>query len=612
MRFRNRWGRRACVAALVTAPLFIQARPATAQNKFEGFALDRFDPSVPVDAFFGVPSPAIGGHLEPRAALSFDYGLRPFVFDKTATESIPIVAAQGYLRLAASLALWDRLLVSLDAPAAVLNSGQDPQVTGVDFHPPSKPAVGDLRVGLRGRFWGDFRDPFQIGAGAYLYTPTGSRDAYTGEGRVRGNFHLLLGGRAGTGVGFVWSASAGATVRAGESALVTFGGGAGLVIGEDRLQIGPEVYGTAQIGGSPRTVPGNTMITVTEGKELEILGGIKVRLVSSLFAGVAAGTGPLASVGSPPFRFIGSIAWTPLPPAGPTRAPTVGDRDGDGIRDDVDACPDEPGELQSDPTKDGCPIPDKDKDGVLDVDDACPTEAGVKNPDPTKNGCPPDGDEDGIPDTADACPKVPGVKSADPKKNGCPSDRDGDGVADNVDACPDAPGPASKDPKQNGCPDDPDGDGIRGSADACPLEKGPPDPDPKKNGCPRHVRVDTGEITISTQIEFQVYGKSRNETITPVSEAVLKEIKDAIEQHPEVLKLEVQGHTDDSGSEEFNQTLSQERADRVRQWLIDAGVPASKLVAKGYGYTKPRGDNRIKTGRMQNRRVQFVILERKK
>src|SRR5262249_16272159 len=120
------------------------------------------------------------------------------------------------------------------------------------------------------------------------------------------------------------------------------------------------------------------------------------------------------------------------------------------------------------------------------------------------------------------------------------------------------------------------------------------------------------EISTSTPIEFQVYGKTRFETITPISEEVLKEIKNALDQHPEILKLEVQGHTDDSGTEEFNQRLSQERADGVRQWLIDAGVPASKLVAKGYGFSKPRGDNRIRTGRTVNRRVQFVIVERRK
>jgi outer membrane protein OmpA-like peptidoglycan-associated protein len=610
IRFPRR-GRQAFFAALATAPLLLPARPAAAQTKLPGFALDHFDPSVPVDAFFGVPSPAVGGHLVPRATVTFDYAQHPFVFDKSASTSVPVVSAQAYLRLAASLALWDRLLVSVDAPAAVVNKGEDPMLATVNFHPPSKPAIGDLRIGLRGRIWGDFRAPFQIGAGAYLYAPTGSPDAWTGEGKVRGNFHLLLGGRAGGGsVGFVWSATGGVTVRAGESALATFGGGAGLVIGEDRVQIGPEMYGVAPFSGATTTVP-NSKVTVSTGAAIEVLGGIKVRIVEGLFIGAAAGSGPLAAVGSAPFRFVGTLGWAPLPAAARTGTPTVGDRDGDGIRDDVDACPDEPGVLQADPAKDGCPLPDKDKDGILDSDDACPNVPGVRSADPTKNGCPADSDEDGVPDDVDACPKVAGVKSSDPKKNGCPADRDGDGIPDNVDACPDVPGVASSDPKQNGCSDDPDGDGIKGTADACPHEKGPPDPDPKQNGCPKYVRVENGEIAINTQIQFQTYGKHKSETVSPVSEELMKEIRDAIMTHPEIVKVEVQGHTDDSGSEDFNQRLSQERADAVRQWLIEAGVPADKLVAKGYGYWKPLSDNRVKAGRTKNRRVQFVILEKR-
>ncbi len=104
-----------------------------------------------------------------------------------------------------------------------------------------------------------------------------------------------------------------------------------------------------------------------------------------------------------------------------------------------------------DPKKNGCPA-DRDGDGIPDAVDACPDVAGVANDDPKKNGCPADKDGDGIPDSADACPDVPGVASDDPKKNGCPADRDGDGIPDDVDACPDKPGIASDDPKKNGCP----------------------------------------------------------------------------------------------------------------------------------------------------------------
>jgi outer membrane protein OmpA-like peptidoglycan-associated protein len=104
-----------------------------------------------------------------------------------------------------------------------------------------------------------------------------------------------------------------------------------------------------------------------------------------------------------------------------------------------------------DPKTNGCP-PDRDGDGIYDDVDACPDVKGVKSDDPKKNGCPADRDGDGIPDDVDACPDVKGVASARPEFNGCPPDKDGDGIKNEDDACPDAPGPKNADPKKNGCP----------------------------------------------------------------------------------------------------------------------------------------------------------------
>jgi OmpA-OmpF porin, OOP family len=597
----------AASAALVACP----TRDARAQAKVEGFALNQFEPAPAGDAFFGVPSAGVGGHLVPRAMVMFDYAHRPLRFN-TDTGETPIVASQGFLRIDASLALWDRVQISVDMPFAIVQSGQDPQIPGVDFHPPSSAAVGDLRFGLRGRIAGGDRDPIQIGIGSYLFLPTGSTEGYAGEGAARGVFQALLGGRVGSDVGFVWSAAGGVELRGGSRPhQLVFGGGAGLMIGGDLLQIGPELYGSTDLGGEPLTA-GTSGITATSQTHLELLGGVKLRVLGGLVFGAAAGPGLSSAAGTPEFRAIGTIGWAPAAPVEKPKVVTVvGDRDDDGIKDDIDACPDEKGELQSDPAKDGCPPADRDKDGVLDVDDACPTLEGQRNVDATKNGCPKDTDEDGIYDPVDICPEEKGVASQDPKKNGCPGDRDSDGVIDAADACPDQPGPKSADAKYNGCPDDPDGDGIKAGKDACPNEKGPANPDPAQNGCPVLARVINDEIVIKQQVQFQVYGNSRSETVDPVSNDLMNEIRDVLNQHPEITKLEVQGHTDDSGNEAFNQHLSEERATAVRQWLIDAGIPANKLVAKGYGYSKPLADNRIRQGRQQNRRVQFVIIERK-
>jgi OmpA-OmpF porin, OOP family len=598
----------AASAALVACSTF----DASAQTKVDGFALNPFEPAPAGDAFFGVPSAGVGGHLVPRAVVMFDYAHRPLRFRTDAGET-PIVASQGFLRVDASLALWDRLQLSVDMPFALVQSGQDPNIPGIDFHPPTSAAAGDLRFGLRGRLAGGDRDPIQLGLGSYLFVPTGSKDGYDGEGAARGMFQALLGGRVGRDVGFVWSAAGGVEIRGGTRPhQLIYGGGAGLMIGGDLLQIGPEVYGATDLGGEPLTA-GTTGITTTSQTHLELLGGVKLRVLGGLIFGAAAGPGLSSAAGTPVFRAIGTIGWSPAAPnEKPAAAVVVGDRDDDGIKDDIDACPDVKGELQSDPAKDGCPPADRDGDKVLDVDDACPTLAGQPNVDATKNGCPKDSDDDGVFDPVDACPDVKGVSSQDPAKNGCPGDRDADGIVDASDACPDVPGPKSADAAINGCPDDPDGDGIKAPKDACPNEKGAADPDPKQNGCPKLVRIDQDEIATRTQIQFKINGRNRSETISPVSGDLMKEIRDVITQHPEITKIEVQGHTDDSGKDDYNLVLSQERAEMVRKWLIDAGIPGDKLMAKGYGYLKPVADNRIRQGRQANRRVVFVILERRK
>ena len=320
--------------------------------------------------------------------------------------------------------------------------------------------------------------------------------------------------------------------------------------------------------------------------------------------GVGAGPGLTQGVGTPDVRAVGMVAYTP------EMKKASGDRDGDGILDPDDACPDTPGVKSDDPKKNGCPAGpgDRDNDGIVDADDACPDEPGVADPDPKKNGCPvpKDRDGDGVPDAEDACPDVKGVRTEDPKTNGCPKDRDGDGIPDTEDACPDVKGVHTEDPKTNGCPLDTDGDGIPDDKDACPNEKGVPDPDPTKNGCPKAVRVNEQEIVILDQVQFDT-GKA---TIKKVSDALLDEVADVIREHPEIVHIEVQGHTDNRGTKAGNKTLSQQRADAVMKALVFRKVEPERLVAKGYGQDVPIGENTTDAGRQKNRRVQFKDLSR--
>jgi outer membrane protein OmpA-like peptidoglycan-associated protein len=120
-----------------------------------------------------------------------------------------------------------------------------------------------------------------------------------------------------------------------------------------------------------------------------------------------------------------------------------------------------------------------------------------------------------------------------------------------------------------------------------------------------NVQVTKTEITIKQQIQFAL----DSAVILPESFGLLTEIADTIIRHPEIKKVEVQGHTDNSGTPEHNKVLSEQRADAVRAWLVQHGVSSDRMVARGYGQEKPLVPNVTAGNRARNRRVQFIILE---
>ena len=475
--------------------------------------------------------------------------------------------------------------------------GDAPAGGGASFPAPAGGGLADLRLGGRAALYGADDDPFQLGLGGLLWLHTGSEGGFTSDGESRSEPQLLLGGVTRW---FVWSAMAGMEIReqvpfatAHLSSAFHAGGGIGFLPGEE-VQVGPEFTSSVTTG------PASQRITT-----FEALAGVKKRFATDFEIGLGLGFG--AGFGEPTFRGVFSFAYTPR--MGPEPGPPLPDRDHDGIPDGEDACPDEPGPPDHDPLKNGCPrVQDRDGDKLPDSEDACPDVPGVPDPVPAINGCPPDRDNDTIPDSEDACPDEMGVPDPDPKKNGCPraADRDGDKIPDDKDACPDVPGSPSLDPKKNGCPGDRDGDGIPDDKDACPDDKGPPDPDPTKNGCPHDVRVAEGQIVTLSQIEFDT-GKA---TIRPVSNGLLDTVATVLREHPDILKVEIGGHTDNRGNAQENTQLSQNRAEAVMVQLVKRGISPQRLTAMGYGPTKPIMSNITTMGRAKNRRVEFVILQR--
>ncbi|HET9627602.1 MAG TPA: OmpA family protein [Kofleriaceae bacterium] len=279
-------------------------------------------------------------------------------------------------------------------------------------------------------------------------------------------------------------------------------------------------------------------------------------------ADIAATNAQLAVDKSPPEKCLDKA-----PPPGP------GDLDGDGILDNVDKCPREPEDKDGFQDEDGCPDLDNDGDGIPDTADKCPNEPEDRDGFEDEDGCPdPDNDKDGILDTADKCPNEP---------------EDKDGFED-----------------EDGCPDpDNDKDGVLDGDDKCPLEFGvPPD------GCPKKYNL---VVVTEAKIELKqtVFFDTNRATIKAVSFALLNDVAQAMKDNPKIA-VEVQGHTDSVGNDNFNLKLSQKRAESVRAYLIKKGVTSDRMVAKGYGENVPIADNRTAAGRAQNRRVEFVITSR--
>lgn len=251
------------------------------------------------------------------------------------------------------------------------------------------------------------------------------------------------------------------------------------------------------------------------------------------------------------------------------------DADGDGITDKNDACVDQPEDIDTYSDTDGCPDPDNDNDGIVDANDGCPIAAEDADGFADGDGCPDvDNDNDGIADGSDACRDVAEDKDGFEDTDGCvDADNDKDGVADTSDQCANVPEVVNGYRDRDGCPDE------------------IPEAVKKFSGKIDGITFDTGKATI----------RASSNVVLDGAVAVLKDNAD--------VRLEVQGHTDDVGDDAKNLLLSQQRAESVVAYFVAKGIAADRLVARGYGETKPMVPNDSTANRTQNRRVEFVLIQ---
>lgn len=375
--------------------------------------------------------------------------------------------------------------------------------------------------------------------------------------------------------------------------LITFGFGSSFRIARS-LDLILELYGTqiAQEIGTKGTL------------SMEALGGFKYFVTNKSFLFIAAGAG-IPKTGFQAADVRATIGFR--------YEPAVGDRDKDGIADDDDACPDDPEDKDGFEDRDGCPELDNDSDGILDVDDACPLVKEDYDGDRDEDGCPEgregDRDGDGIPDDVDDCPDEPEDFDGFQDEDGCPDpDNDSDGIPDEKDLCPNDPEDFDGFQDEDGCPDpDNDSDRILDVDDACPNDPETYNGHEDEDGCPDKglVIVEDTQITILEKIYFETDSAIIQARSFPLLDAVAATLNSS----PHISLVEIQGHADERGSDEYNINLTRARAASVMNALIERGVIKNRLRSAGYGERCPVDPKNNANAWEKNRRVEFKIVE---
>jgi len=573
--------------------------------------IQRFLPTGSSQGFATVPS----ARQLPKKGFGFDavvqYAHRPF--QQSVVVGGELVRAEGAVdglfaaHLRGAYGLTDWFEISLDAPVFQYTT------TGLaieDYGGAQGTAgVGDVALNLQLQAVSE--EVVGLALIPFITAPTGTAKTFLSHGVPTVGARAVVSKTAGpvhlSGTGGYRLLPSGGYI--GTSVAVDdefmYGAGAGFILIPDRARFNLEAAGSIIVGPARQLVL-TEQFKASLHSPLELLADVRIDTPSGVGMILGGGPGITAAVGTPTFRAFLTVGYKP---------PTVRDTDGDGIFDNVDDCIEDPEDFDQFQDEDGCPEYDNDQDGIADRVDRCPNDPedfdGFQDPD----GCPdPDNDQDRILDIHDRCPMQPEDYDGIEDEDGCPDadpiavDTDRDGLNDDVDRCPTEPEDYDDFQDADGCPDpDNDQDTILDLVDLCPMDpenfNGVKDDD----GCPdaQRVVITRDQIHILEKVLF-ITAKA---DIVKKSYPLLEEVTQILLTNPQILKVRIEGHTDDRGSDSYNLDLSNRRANAIRDFLIERGVEPGRLIAEGFGEFSPIVPNDSPENMEKNRRVEFHILE---
>ena len=598
---------------------------AAAQDGAQSLDAQRYRPAQDGQRFFVVNDTQVGPAFQPGGGVVFNYADDPFVYRYSdGRDEVKLLETVGTANVLAWMTL-PRVRIGLDLPLLTLSTGY--RVDGFRL-------VGDARIMATGELIQRGDSGLGLGVSGWMDLPTGNEEAWLGEAGTTGGGALGVSYATGQ---LLAAANLGASTGTGSQFL-------------DDLEWGKHLSWSA--GLSYRVVPSIDVSAELSGEHLlgqdapgtspaELTAGLRYHLQElPLIFSVGGGTGITSGIGAPDFRVIGGLVWAPAHNS--SAKPVGGDRDRDTIADEVDLCPDQAEDFNGVDDADGCPdgnltptrIRVMDGQGNLIADAVVALESGPETGSYTLGSGElmrslPAGEYSlkttaknhtqdqsmlQIPEGRTHAQDVrlekllsPGTVIVSAKTS------DGLPVPVNVRVLGQTPRrvPATADGvTQLKLPPGTyslvlSADGFRNVEKTVAIdEAGSATVEVVMEG--GRVKLDGDRILILDKVYFE----TDSAQIKQESLQLLDEVASTLLNHPELSNIQVQGHTDSRGAQDYNLDLSSRRAEAVRYYLVTQGVEASRLTAQGYGESVPLVKDENEEAWAMNRRVEFHVTQR--